>query len=80
MYRVTCLPATLGNQTFKSYWCGGRQWFVGKAAKVADTEMTPELLKALQDDSKDGPGRIFVEHEEDPKPAKGESKKASEQG
>lgn len=62
MYRITCMPATLGNQTFKSYWCAGKQWFCGKAVKVADADMTPEMLHALETDPM---GRIVVEHDED---------------
>lgn len=72
MYRVTCLPATLGDTTFKSYWCGGRQWVVGPSAKVADADMTPEMLKELKNDPL---GRIVLEHEEDEPKAKAKSDK-----
>jgi len=75
MYLVVCPPVTVGNQYIKTYWCGGRQW--EGTTKLDDSEMTPELLTALENDSKvighrdskdgyvpilAGPNRITVEH------------------
>lgn len=67
MYEVTCHKATLGNTEFKSYWCGGKLWNAG-VKRFEDSEMTPELLKALEEDKVHGPGRIEVEHFEGPVP------------
>jgi len=76
MYLVNCKPAQLGDHVFKSYWCGGKMWNEGNT-KIPDSEMTPELLKALEDDAKHGLGRITVEHVDmEVKPSKAEPKKA----
>lgn len=81
MYQVMCHKAVLGNTEFKSYWCGGKQWNAG-VTRLEDSEMTEEMLKALEDDKTHGLGRIEVEHIEGavpkPKAPKADAKSKSD--
>lgn len=61
MYQVICQQAQLGNTVFKSYWCGGKLWEAG-VTRVSDADMTPELLKTLEEDKVHGLNRITVEY------------------